>query len=272
MATILGSVASVIVGVLMLRSGKYHIIPSLRRPEHAEMKEVIGIGGPKTLEEFMGGLAIMLTNLVIMNNIGADALAVHGVTFAMIYLFTIISDSVGTATQPVCSVAAGAHRTESMKSSIMFSAILLAAVTIFIAVLLELFTGGFVDSMIDGDSVKIRDSIIYALKFYAVLMPFYLMTRFVSTVMQIVRKAYIWTPTILFLQILELILSFFLISDLDSMLMMKTVCAMVVGTIGCIMAYFYVRDYDPDTIDEMLDKGKATTFRMRSQKKDTSGS
>ena len=267
-ATVLGSVASVIVALVMLKSGRYHINPKFGRPSKAHIREVLGVGGPKALEEFLGGLTILVQNIILLTKLGGDAVAVHGITFATIYLFTILSDSVGAATLPVCSAVAGARRIESMKSSMVFSTLLLVGLSAIVLIALELFTPQVVQIFTNSDTIRIEEDLITALKVYSLMMPLYLLSRLASPLLQVLRKAHVWAPVFLVLSNLQVVLLYLYATDIQSMITIVAFSTGLLGVVGYIMAYHYARTYDPDVIDTMIKKGKGVAFNIHADEMD----
>ncbi len=262
-ATVLGSLTSIIVGLLILRTGRFHIRPKIIKPTSAHVKEVLGIGFPKTIEGFLGGLTILVQNMVLLYNVGADCVAIHGIALSMVHLFTVISDSMGAAAQPVCSIAAGSRRIESMKRSMMFSAAVVIVLSIIVVIALELFAPQAIQLYTEGAVSELEDNLVIALEVYALMLPFFLLRRLASTLMQVLRKSYVWTPTYLLLIFLNVLLVSLFANDMQSMLITIVLSYTIPGIVACIMTVYYSRRYDPDVIETMIEKGKATPFRVK---------
>ncbi len=265
-ATVLGSLTSVIIAFILLESGRYHIKPKLSKPTLAHIREVLGLGGPKTLEEFLGGLTILVQNIILLDKLGGDAVAIHGIAFTVIYLFTILSDSVGAATLPVCSVAAGARRIASMKSTMVFSTLLLIGLSAIAVIFLEVFTPQVVQLFTNSDTRELETDLIMALGSYTLMMPFYLLSRLASPLLQVLRKAYIWAPIFLVLSNLQVVLLFFFATDIESMIAIVAFSTSLLGIVGYILVGYFSRTYNPNAIDEMIAKGKGVPSNIRAEK------
>ena len=255
-ATGLGSLVSMILMLYLLHSDKHHIKLKLVRPTFSNVKEVLGVGLPKALEEFLGGLTILVQNIILISKLGGDAVAIHGLTFSLMYLFTILSDSMSAATQPVCSTAAGAHRIESMRSSMIFSTLILIGLSLLVVLFLELFTPEVVQFINGGDAGELEEEMILAVGMYALMLPFYLLSRLASTLLQVLRKAHVWAPIFLVLSNIQVALLYFFATDIESMLIIVAISTSLLGIVGYALCHHYAVTYDPDAVERMIDNGE----------------
>ena len=150
-STVLGSVASLIALIIVLKKGKRIIKLTVKKPSVEDFNEIARVGGPKTAEEFFGGISILLMSIVIVMCLGADALTIHGLAFSIPYLLTVVSDSVSVATQSVSSIAAGKGDLSTMRTSMAFSGILVFAGSIICMILILASTDPLLRVFMDSD-------------------------------------------------------------------------------------------------------------------------
>ena len=105
-----------------------------------------------------------------------------------------------------------------------------------------------------------------ALGSYALMMPFYLLSRLASPLLQVLRKAYIWAPIFLVLSNLQVVLLFFFATDIESMIAIVAFSTSLLGIVGYILVGYFSRTYNPNAIDEMIAKGKGVPPNIRAEK------
>ena len=175
-STVLESVASLIALIIVLKKGKRIIKLTVKKPSVEDFNEIARVGGPKTAEGFFGGMSILLMSIVIVMCLGADALTIHGLAFSIPYLLTVVSNSVSAATQPVSSIAAGKGDLSTMRTSMIFSGILVSAGSISCMILTLAFTDPLLRVFMDSDVSTLENELIQVTRIYTLLIPFYLLS------------------------------------------------------------------------------------------------
>ena len=253
-ATALGSVVSMLASFYFFRRDNYHFEIRFTVPRSAAVREVLTIGGPKAVEEALGGVIMLATTVIIATSVGSTALAVTGLAFSFPYLMTMIPDSISSGAQPVCSAQAGAHNMPVMKSSMSYSFKILLLLSIIPTVALLLFTEPIL-SIFGNGNVVTSDEMIAATRMYAVIIPFYLLQRMCTNMLQVVRKSNISAPVYLGFGVLRLILLAIFATTVMEVVFIECLVNFI-SAIGLAAALIYfTKRFDPNKVDENADKG-----------------
>jgi putative MATE family efflux protein len=252
-ATALGSVASLIVSVWLFKRGKYHFKIRFRIPKSSMIREVLTVGGPKAIEEILGGVIILAQSVLVSINAGPDALAVTGIAFSLPYLMTMIPDSLTSGAQPVCSAQAGAKDLIKMRMSMKYSVFLMLGLSLIAAVVILVFTEPILSVFGSRQSVNV-DDLVFVTRLYALMMPFYLLMRMCSNMLQVVRKAHISAPANIGFGILRIIMLSFLVHGIMDAAYVEAFIN-VIGGIGLfLLLYHYTKVFDPEKVDNTVDR------------------
>lgn len=253
-ATALGSVASMLASFYFFKKGKYHFKIKFTTPKSSALREVLTVGGPKAIEEALGGVIILANTILVSVSVGSTALAITGLAFSFPYLMTMIPDSISTGAQPVCSAQAGAHNVSVMKSSMTFSFKLMLGLSLIPTFVLLFFTEPIV-SVFGNGNTTISEELITATRIYAVVIPFYLLQRMCTNMLQVVRKSEISAPVYLGFGVLRLILiAVFATTVMDVVYIECFINFISAIGLGIALVY-YTKKFDPNVVDEKAEKG-----------------
>ncbi len=265
-ATALGSVASMLASFYFFRKGKYHFKVRFTTPKSSALREILTIGGPKAIEEALGGVIMLAQTVLVSTSVGSTALAITGLGFAFPYLMTMIPDSISTGAQPVCSAQAGAHNVSVMKSSMTFSFKLMMGLSLIPTFVLLFFTEPIV-SVFGNGNTTISEELITATRIYAVVIPFYLLQRMCTNMLQVVRKSEISAPVYLGFGVLRLILiAVFATTVMDVVYIECFINFISAISLGIALVY-YTKKFDPNVVDEKAEKRLNDLSAMKAFKK-----
>lgn len=252
-ATAIGSVVSMLASFYFFKKGNYHFKIRFTIPQSAAIREVLTVGGPKTIEEALGGFILLAQTVIIAGSVGSTALAVTGIAFAFPYLMTMIPDSISSGSQPVCSAHAGAHNVPVMRSSMSFSFKIMLGLSIIPTVVLLVLTEPIL-TLFGNGSVITSEEMIAATRIYAVMIPFYLLQRMCTNMLQVVRKSNISAPIYLGFGVLRLILlALFASTVIETVFIEFFINFSSAIGLAAVLAY-YTKRFDPNVVDEKADK------------------
>jgi Na+-driven multidrug efflux pump len=267
-ATALGSVASMLASFYFFKKGKYHFKIKFTTPKSSALREVLTVGGPKAIEEALGGVIMLANTILVSVSVGSTALAITGLAFSFPYLMTTIPDSISTGAQPVCSAQAGAHNVSVMKSSMTFSFKLMLGLSLIPTFVLLFFTEPIV-SVFGNGNTTISEELITATRIYAVVIPFYLLQRMCTNMLQVVRKSEISAPVYLGFGVLRLILiAVFATTVMDVVYIECFINFISAIGLGIALVY-YTKKFDPNVVDEKAEKGLDILSSIKMPKKTT---
>lgn len=255
-ATVAGSCVTLFLIIWVYKNYNMHLMPRLCLPTIPHIKEVLGTGLPRTVEEFSGGLVFMIQSAIVISDIGTEALAIHGLAFAIPYLLTVVSDSISAATQPVASAALGAGNDHVMRVSMSFSAAIVIVLGAIATVILFMFPEQVLTIYSGGDLSDIKEELIVVTRMYALFLLLYLLQRFCSNMMQVLRKAHVWAIVYLILTSGQVAAMFFFATDYYSMAIVVTVSTSLIGVVATAMLYYYTHKVDNGKIKAMLEAEK----------------
>ncbi len=262
-ATVVGSVVSLAIIIWIYSRYDTQVKPHMSVPTIAEIKEILGVGLPRTVEEFSGGFVFMVQSTLIISLAGTETLAIHGLAFAIPYLLTIVSDSISAATQPVASAALGAGKDDVMRRSMKFSGVVIVLLGALATVLLLLFPEQILKIYSGGDLSDIQEELVVATRIYGLFIPMYLLHRFSSNMMQVLRKAHVWTAVYLVLTSMQVVTIYLFATDYYSVATIVAVFTSLVGATAVTMLYYYAHRFSSQKIIEMETAGKGVIRRLR---------
>jgi len=254
LATVIGSAVSTALSIYMFKRGNYHFKLKLAIPTSASIKEILSVGGPKTLEEALGGIIILMQTLIITVKTGNLTLALIGIAFSFPYLMTMLPDSITAGSTPVCSVQAGAHNVEKMKDSIKYTIMLTLVLSVIAAIVLAIFAGP-IDSLFIGDKeVEDEELLLNVTRMYAILVPFYLLGRACSNMLQVVRKSHISAPVYIGIGFLRLGVLYLFADTTMDVALVDIGMNVLLGIVMLLLLFYYTKNFDPDKVDSKEDK------------------
>lgn len=255
-ATVMGSIASTLMIVYFYTHRDLRLKPHVTKFSKRNVREILGVGLPRTLEEFFGALIFLIQSIVILAKIGGDGLAIHGLAFSIPYLMTLISDSVSAAAQPVSSAAAGAKREDVMRTSMSFSASIIFSLSGLVVIILLIFPEQILMVFNGGNVSTIEGDLVVVTRIYALMIPFYLISRFCSNMLQVVRKAHIWAPTSILLSSSQVACIYFVATNVIEMAWVVMTFTILIGLVAVIMLLICVHRFRSERIDKMIEEEK----------------
>ena len=247
-ATALGSVVSMLAAFYMFKRGAYHFKVQFRLPRSSSIREVLTVGGPKAVEEALGGCVILAQTMVIAINTGSPGLAITGLGFTFPYLMTMIPDSITAGTQPVCSAQAGAHNVDMMRMVMRYSSFLVIVLTIIAMIVLLVFAEPIVTVFGERETLEEED-LVTAVRIYALMMPFYLLQRMACNLLQVVRKSHISAPLYVGFGLVKLTVLFFFGTEVMSVVYIDASITVVAAIVTLLALGHYSRTFDPGKVE-----------------------
>ena len=265
--TAVGMFVSAALSFMVLRRGKFHFKIRLRMPTESSIKEIMGTGGPISIDTLVIGLLMLAQTTVITIKTGSITLSLVQLAFAFPYLMLIIPDSISSGSMPVCSALAGAHKVDEMKRSMRYALKIAVGLAILSSAVLLLFAEPILSLFTNGNPSMITDELILCTRIYALSIPFYLISRVFTGFLQIVRKAYVSTPVNIVMMAIKIGIIYLLATDAMEVvlieLIMYTLTSIVMGT----FLLKALKEFDPDKVDTMVDKKITYLWLMKTQKK-----
>ena len=253
LATVIGSAVSTALSYYMFGRGKYHFKLRFAIPSSAPMKEILTVGGPKALEELLGGIIILVQTLIISVKTGSLAVAVTSIGFSFPYLMTMIPDSISAGSTPVCSAQAGAHNVDVMRSSIKYTVTLTLALSIVAMIVMLIFADPINSIFIGNKQIDDKELLLTATRTYALLIPFYLVSRTCSNMLQVVRKSHISAPVYIGMGFLRLGALFLFGTTIMNVVYVEVGMNVLLGIVMLALLVYYTGRFDPDRVDNNED-------------------
>jgi len=192
MATVISSLIAIIVGVWWYTSGRT-IVPIDRttfRWDKEAMKEVLGIGGPKSVQMLISNLTDFLQRIFLIIAGGTVAVMLYNYTWRYIGLVGLPGRAVDMAMLPVCSAAYGVRDLERMKTGFIYSSKLVIGTGIVFAIILFVFAEAFMSFLAYEESMQeILPLFTWTLQASVLLIPFSAMMGVASSMLQAMKKA-----------------------------------------------------------------------------------
>jgi len=192
LATVLSSLVAIMVAVWWYVSGRT-IIPLDRKTFHADreaMREVLGIGGPKSIQMLISNLTDFLQRIFLIIAGGTVAVMLYNYTWRYIGLVGLPGRAVDMAMLPVCSAAYGVKDLERMKTGFIYSSKLVIGTGIVFAVILFIFAEAFMSFLAYEESMqRILPLFTWTLQASVLLIPFSAMMGVASSMLQSMKRA-----------------------------------------------------------------------------------
>ena len=119
-------------------------------------------------------------------------------------------------------------------------------------------------------NVVTSDEMILATRIYAIFIPFYLLQRMCTNMLQVVRKSNISAPVYLSFGVLRLILIAIFASAVMDVVLIECFINFI-SSIGLAVALiYYAKKFDPDKVDENAEKRLDILSGIKVTKKDAS--
>ena len=192
LSTVLSSLIAICVGLYWYVSGRT-IIPMNRttfRVDKGAMREVLGVGGPKSVQMVISNLTDFLQRIFLIIAGGTTAVMLYNYTWRYIGLVGLPGRSVDMAMLPVGSAAYGVRDLERLRTCFMYSAKLVILCGIVFAIVLYIFAEPFMSIMTQEESMHdVLDMLVWTLRVSVILIPFSALMGLASSMLQSMRKA-----------------------------------------------------------------------------------
>ncbi|MBE6528132.1 MAG: MATE family efflux transporter [Thermoplasmata archaeon] len=192
LATAVSSLLALIIG-LYWYIRKRTVIGIDRSNFHADreaMSEVLGVGGPKTVQMFISNFTDFLQRIFLIIAGGTNAVMLYNYSWRYIGVVTLPGRAVDTAMLPVCSSAFGREDLEKMKTGFLYSAKLVAIFGTIFAVILFVFAEPLMSIMTYEESMnEILSDFVWTLRVSCFLIPFAALMGVGASMLQAMKKA-----------------------------------------------------------------------------------
>jgi Na+-driven multidrug efflux pump len=156
-----------------------------------------------------------------------------------------------------------------MKSAMTFSFKIMVGLALIPTIALILFTEPIL-SIFNGNGTIVTDELITATRIYAIFVPFYLLQRMCTNMLQVIRKSEISAPVYLGFGVLRLILIALLATTVMDVVYIECFInfASALGLGGALV--YFTRKFDPDKVDERAERRSDILSSLKTPKKSTS--
>ncbi len=160
------------------------------RPEKEGMKEVLGVGGPRTVQGLISAVTDLLQRIFLIVAGGTNAAMFYNYTWRYLGLVQLPTGALDTAMVPVCSAANGRNDAESMRSGIRYTLKLVIACSLVSTVLLYFLADPLISIMTQEATMRpLHSTFVWTLQVSAVLLPFAAMMGIGNSILQALKKA-----------------------------------------------------------------------------------
>ena len=192
LSTVLSSLIAIGIGIYWYVGGRT-IIPMNRSTFHVDtdaMREILGIGGPKSVQMVISNLTDFLQRIFLIIAGGTTAVMLYNYTWRYIGLVGLPGRAVDMAMLPVCSAAYGVRDLERLRTGFMYSAKLVIVSGIVFAIVLYIFAEPFMSVMTHEESMhEVLDMFVWTLRVSVILIPFAALMGVASSMLQSMKKA-----------------------------------------------------------------------------------
>jgi len=192
LATCLSSMIALGIGLWWFVSGKTSL--KLRRehlrPDRSCMKEVFGIGGPRTGQSLISDLADLIQRVFIIAAGGTNSVMYYNYTWRYIGLVQLPTGAIDTAMMPVCSAAYGNGDPDKIRIGFRFAlrwALIFSTVS---GLVLFIFTEPLVGILTYEESMKaLSGNFVWTLRVSSFLLPFAALIGIGNSMLQSLKRA-----------------------------------------------------------------------------------
>ena len=192
LATTLSSMLALFLGIYWYLK-KRTVIDINRNNFHinrSSMAEVMGVGGPKTVQMFISNLTDFLQRIFLIIAGGTNAVMFYNYSWRYIGVVTLPGRAVDTAMLPVCSSAYGQNDLEKMKIGYFYSIKLVVGIGIIAAIILFVFAEPLMSIMTTEESMhEVLGTFVWTLRVSCFLIPFSALMGVFSSILQTMKKA-----------------------------------------------------------------------------------
>ncbi|MBO4568605.1 MAG: hypothetical protein J5674_01270 [Candidatus Methanomethylophilaceae archaeon] len=192
LSTVVSSAIAVAVALYWYSSGRtvIRMDRSTFHVDKAAMAEVLGVGGPKTVQMMVSNLTDFLQRIFLIIAGGTPAVMFYNYTWRYIGMVSLPARAIDMAMLPVCSAAYGVKDLEKMRTGFLYSTKLVVGFGILFAIVLFLFAKPFMSVMTTEESMHdLLPMFVWTLQVSVLLIPFSAMMGVASSMLQTMKKA-----------------------------------------------------------------------------------
>jgi len=192
LSTAISALIAVSVGLSWYLRGKtvVGIDRSNFRFDKGAMSEVLGVGGPKTVQMMISNLTDFIQRVFLIIAGGTTAVLFYNYSWRYIGMVNLPGRAIDMAMLPVCSAAYGVRDLERMKTGFLYSAKLVIGFGIVFAAVLYLFAEPLLSIMTMEESMhELLPTFVWTLRVAVFLIPFSAMMGVASSMLQSMKKA-----------------------------------------------------------------------------------
>ena len=192
LSTVVSAPIAVMIGLSWYFGGKT-VVKIDRSSFHADrsaMSEVLGVGGPKTIQMMISNLTDFIQRVFLIIAGGTPAVMFYNYSWRYIGMVNLPGRAVDMAMLPVCSAAYGKKDIDRMKTGFLYSAKLVIGFGTVFAAVLFLFAEPFMSIMTTEESMhELLPTFVWTLRVAVFLIPFSAMMGVASSMLQSMKKA-----------------------------------------------------------------------------------
>ncbi len=192
LATSLSTLVSTLLGLYWFLSGKMYLRITFKgfRVRLDQMKDVLSVGLPRTVEVFFICFLSFVQRIVLIPKLGVMSSAMYNVPWSFVSLVIVISQAAAAALVPVCSAAIGVRDGEKARTAFLYiSKISLIAMTVIAAVIFVFAETFIIPMSLDPSLEPYRDIYVYGLRVYMLCIPFLACIDLGGAMLQALRRA-----------------------------------------------------------------------------------
>ena len=160
------------------------------RFDRRSTNEVLGIGGPKTVQNFISNLTDIIQRVFLIMAGGTSAAMFYNYTWRYIGFVTLPTRALDSAMIPVCSASYGQSDLQKMRAGYMYVMKLVVIISVIGALLLFVFAEPFLSIMTQDESMKdYLEPLVWTLRVGVFLIPFSALMGIESSMLQAMKKA-----------------------------------------------------------------------------------
>ena len=180
------------IGLYWYFSGKTTVRPSredLRFNKDAS-RDVLGIGGPKTVQSFISNMTDLIQRVFLIVAGGTSAAMFYNYTWRYIGMVNLPTRALDSAMIPVCSASYGQDDLRKMRTGYIYTMKLVVIISIIAAIFLFVFAEPLMSIMTTEESMKgFLDMFVWTLRVGVFLIPFSALMGIESSMLQVLKKA-----------------------------------------------------------------------------------
>ncbi len=192
LATALSSMLAAFIGLSWYIRGKTVVRPLRQdlRFDHTSANEVLGVGGPKSVQMFISNLTDLIQRVFLIMAGGTSAAMYYNYTWRYIGLVGLPNRALDSAMIPVCSASFGQDDLKKMRAGYMYTMKLILIISIVASVFLFVLAEPLMSIMTADESMKQHlDMLVWTLRVGVFLIPFSALMGIESSMLQVLKKA-----------------------------------------------------------------------------------